>query len=60
MAAGDVVIANSEFTARLIRERYATPAERIVVIPRGIDLERFDPDAVERRRAATRSAAHGA
>ena len=50
MAAGDVVIANSDFTARLIRERYATPAERIVVIPRGIDLVRFDPAAVDSRR----------
>ncbi len=57
MAAGDVVIANSEYTARLIRERYATPAERIVVIPRGIDLAAFDPDAIdENRRAALRQA----
>jgi glycosyltransferase involved in cell wall biosynthesis len=57
MAAGDVVIANSEFTANLIRERYATSAERIVVIPRGVDLRSFDPDAVdESRRAALRRA----
>ncbi len=57
MAAGDVVIANSEFTARLIRERYATPKERIVVVPRGIDLARFDPDSVdEEHRAALRRA----
>ncbi len=57
MAAGDRVIGNSEFTGRLIRERYKTPAERIVVIPRGIDLARFDPQAVgEDRRAALRRA----
>ena len=57
MAAGDIVIANSEFTARLIRERYATPASRIAIIPRGIDLARFDPEAVdEDRRAALRRA----
>lgn len=57
MAAGDVVIANSEYTARLIRARYKTPAERIVVIPRGIDLASFDPAAVdENRRAALRRA----
>jgi len=46
MARGDVVIANSQFTARLIAERHHTPAERIVVVPRGIDLARFDPGAV--------------
>ena len=57
MAAGDIVIANSEYTARLIRERYATPPERIVVIPRGIDLAAFDANAVdEARREALRSA----
>jgi glycosyltransferase involved in cell wall biosynthesis len=56
MAAGDIVIANSEYTARLIRERYATPAERIVVIPRGIDLAAFNTNAVdEARREALQS-----
>jgi glycosyltransferase involved in cell wall biosynthesis len=57
MARGDLVIANSAFTARLIVERYGTPAERVVVIPRGTDLERFDPENVdESRRAALRLA----
>ncbi len=50
MARGDVVIANSEYTARLIRARYGTPVERIAVIPRGVDLERFSPDAISRTR----------
>jgi glycosyltransferase involved in cell wall biosynthesis len=53
MAAGDIVIANSEYTARLIRERYATPAERIVVIPRGIDLAAFNANAVDEARCET-------
>lgn len=43
MARGDRVIANSEFTARLIRERHGTPPERLRVIHRGVDLEKFAP-----------------
>ncbi len=42
MARGDIVIANSQYTADLIRSRYSTPLERIAVIPRGVDLETFD------------------
>jgi glycosyltransferase involved in cell wall biosynthesis len=52
MARGDVVIANSHYTARLISERHGTPPERIRIIPRGIDLVRFDPAAVDPSRAA--------
>ena len=37
MARGDVVIANSRYTADLIAERYGTPRERIEVIHRGVD-----------------------
>jgi glycosyltransferase involved in cell wall biosynthesis len=50
MARADVVIANSQFTADLIRARYGTPPERITVIHRGVDLERFDPGAIAPRR----------
>jgi glycosyltransferase involved in cell wall biosynthesis len=46
MARGDVVIANSRYTARLIADRYATPGARIEVIPRGVDVRKFDPDAI--------------
>jgi glycosyltransferase involved in cell wall biosynthesis len=57
MARGDVVIANSAFTARLIAERYGTEAERIAVIHRGTDLRKFSPAAVdEDRRARLRTA----
>jgi glycosyltransferase involved in cell wall biosynthesis len=56
MARGDVVIANSRYTARLIAERYATPGARIEVIPRGVDVHKFDPDQIaEERVAALRS-----
>jgi glycosyltransferase involved in cell wall biosynthesis len=47
MARGDAVIANSRYTAELIRARYATPAEKIAVIHRGTDLDRFDPKNVD-------------
>jgi glycosyltransferase involved in cell wall biosynthesis len=57
MARGGAVIANSRYTAELIRARYGTPTERIAVIPRGIDLKRFSPQAVDApRRAALRRA----
>jgi glycosyltransferase involved in cell wall biosynthesis len=50
MAAGDVVIANSEFTARVVAERHGTAPERLRVIHRGVDLARFSPDVVSRER----------
>jgi glycosyltransferase involved in cell wall biosynthesis len=52
MARGDVVIANSDWTARLIRSRYGTAPERIVVIPRGVDVTRFDPARIGTDRVA--------
>jgi len=46
MTRGDLVIANSEFTrAHVLAEHHLDPA-RVVAIPRGVDLERFDPDHV--------------
>ena len=50
MARSDVVIANSHFTSRLVQERYGTPEERIRVIHRGVDMERFDPVAISAER----------
>jgi glycosyltransferase involved in cell wall biosynthesis len=47
MARGDMVIANSNYTANLIRARYGTPAERVTVIHRGTDLHRFDIRSVD-------------
>lgn len=49
MARGAVVIANSEYTADLIRSRHPFAAPRIVTIHRGTDMARFaDPAAGER------------
>lgn len=53
MARGDLVIANSNYTARLVHERHATDKVRIRLIPRGVDLARFDPAAVAAQRVAS-------
>lgn len=56
MAKGDIVIANSRYTKRLIETRYGTPADRIRVIYRGVDGGTFDPAAIsEERKAALRT-----
>ncbi len=46
MARGVRVIANSSWTADQIVATHATPRERIVTIPRGVDFDVFDPDTV--------------
>ena len=50
MARSDVVIANSHYTARLVQERYGTTDDRIKVIHRGVDMERFDPAVIPAER----------
>jgi glycosyltransferase involved in cell wall biosynthesis len=59
MARGDVVIANSRFTADLIAGRYGTPRDRLVVIHRGIDPAVFDPDRIPAERVAAMRASWG-
>lgn len=57
MARGDLVIANSNFTADLVHARYATPRSRLRVIPRGVDGSVFDPASIgEQRTDALRTA----
>ena len=46
MVRGPKVIANSEFIAALIRERYDTPDSQIATIHRGIDPDYFNPNSV--------------
>jgi len=63
MAAGHAVIANSAFTARRILDLDPAVADRLFVIPRGVDLRQFspaavDPARVERLRAAWYVAPH--
>jgi glycosyltransferase involved in cell wall biosynthesis len=50
MTKGEKVIAISEFIRDHMIEHYKVPAERIVVIPRGIDLAQFDVKHVGERR----------
>jgi glycosyltransferase involved in cell wall biosynthesis len=53
MVRGDLVIANSLFTANLIGSRYQTSPERIEVIHRGIDQRMFDPKRVSSDRVVS-------
>lgn len=50
MTRGDFVIANSDYTReRVIAAHHVDPA-RVIAIPRGVDLNRFDPAKVSRER----------
>ncbi len=47
MAAGERVIANSHFIADHVRAEHGVGADRLRVIPRGVDLSTFDPATVD-------------
>lgn len=57
MARGDLVIANSDWTAAHVRSVHDTDKDRIVTIPRGVDFDVFDASLVspERVRAIRES-----
>ncbi len=59
MARGDLVIANSAFTAEHLIAEHRTDPARVLTIPRGTDLAAFDPAAVSPARVATTRAAFG-
>lgn len=59
MARGDIVIANSRYTADHVARMHGVAADRIAVIPRGMDLDRFSPGAVSPARKADLLAAWG-
>ncbi len=59
MARGDLVIANSAYTARRIHSLYAHSKKRLMVIPRGVDVNAFSPSAVAGDRLATLGAQWG-
>jgi len=50
MVRGEPTIATSEFIARHIIETYKIPVDRLRLIPRGIDLEKFSPERVHAHR----------
>ncbi|MFC4169408.1 glycosyltransferase family 4 protein, partial [Teichococcus aestuarii] len=59
MARGERVIAISDFIAALVRARHGVGEDRLRVIPRGVDVRRFDPAAVAPARVAALRAAWG-
>ena len=59
MTRGDLVIANSEYTRRHVIEEHGVDPARIVAIPRGVDLRRFDPAAVSPEQVAAVRASWG-
>jgi len=54
MAKGDVVIANSNFTREHIIREHGTDPDRIIVIPRGVDMKIFDPLIIPNDRVKAR------
>jgi glycosyltransferase involved in cell wall biosynthesis len=52
MTRGELVIANSEFTRDHVLAEHRIDPARVVAIPRGVDLERFDPARVTPQRTA--------
>ena len=46
------MIANSDYTRDHVLREHDLPPEKIVTIPRGVDLDRFDPAWVTRERLA--------
>jgi len=60
MVRGDAVIANSQWTAAHIAAEYHVDRSKLRVIPRGVDLARFDPAGIAPDRVATQRAQWGA
>ncbi len=52
MANGDVVIANSQYTAAHVLAEHKIDPSKLVTIPRGIDIEAFTPSKVAPERIA--------
>jgi glycosyltransferase involved in cell wall biosynthesis len=50
MTEGERIVANSHFIARHIATEYGVPLEKITVIPRGIDMVKFDPTRISDER----------
>lgn len=59
MTRGDLVIANSDYTRDHVVAEHGVDPAKIVSIPRGVDLDRFDPEAVPPERVAALRRAWG-
>ena len=53
MARGDLVIANSEWTAAHVMQVHGVARETLITIPRGVDFAAFDPGVVQPERVRT-------
>jgi glycosyltransferase involved in cell wall biosynthesis len=59
MTRGEAVIANSQFTRTHVTAQHRVDPARVVAIPRGVDIARFDPAAVTDERKAALAQAWG-
>ncbi len=59
MTRGDLVIANSDYTRDHLLAEHGTDPEKVVTIPRGVDLDRFNPAWVTPDRVDALKAAWG-
>jgi glycosyltransferase involved in cell wall biosynthesis len=59
MTKGDLVIANSEFTRDHVIAEHGIDPARVVAIPRGVDLKRFEPGLVSSARTEALRTAWG-
>ncbi len=59
MTRGDLVIANSAYTRDHVLAEHGVHPDRVVAIPRGVDLARFDPAAVSSERVRALAGAWG-
>jgi len=59
MTKGDLVIANSEFTRAHVIAEHGLDPDKVVAIPRGIDLSRFEPGLIGADRVSALQAAWG-
>jgi len=60
MARGDAIIANSEFTREHVLTHHDVMPERVTAIPRGVDLDVFDPAKISAEDIAALRAKWGA
>ncbi|HKP79630.1 MAG TPA: glycosyltransferase family 4 protein [Phenylobacterium sp.] len=59
MTRGDLVIANSDYTRDHVLAEHGVDPDKLVTIPRGVDLNRFDPSFVTPNRIEALRAAWG-
>jgi glycosyltransferase involved in cell wall biosynthesis len=59
MTRGDLVIANSDYTRDHVLAEHGLSPDKVVSIPRGVDLDRFDPAKVGPERLAALRTAWG-